>query len=204
MGFYNILAENPIREDLVTMGYYGEEGGLATSEHSVIEITSKGVITSSGRFYPFKEAHPVYLQFLAEVNKQENCFIAYRWKPIEPERRILIGEGGKTREEELNSKLFCANIYNKKNQIQKTQVTFDYTSDQKTEVMLGGYSKELASKVVLSTFSPKMCLKLGIPKSVEEQMQQTSVITRKELKAKIHEIEALFPEKRKSISVIPN
>lgn len=80
MAFVNILSgEQPLSENLLVVGYLDrEKEELATSTNRVVKVTKDGVITAKGTFYPFEEAHDLYLHFLIEANK-EDTLIAFNW-----------------------------------------------------------------------------------------------------------------------------
>lgn len=75
MNFFNIFSTNHFQGDFVVVGYLDNTKELAHSTNSIIRITDEGVITSKGSFYPFKEAHPLYLKFLLKANS-DNTMIA--------------------------------------------------------------------------------------------------------------------------------
>lgn len=80
MAFVNILSGEPLSENLLVVGYLDrDKEELATSTNRVVKVTKDGVITEKGTFYPFEEAHELYLSFLIEV-QQEDVLIATNWK----------------------------------------------------------------------------------------------------------------------------
>lgn len=91
MNFLNILSGQPLKGDLVVVGYWDNTKNLARSTNSVVRITEKGVITAQGTFYPFEEAHPLYLNFLLKVN-EENTIIASYWKILDEKSHTMIAD----------------------------------------------------------------------------------------------------------------
>lgn len=89
LAFKNILSGEKIKGDLRVVGYWRDEGIpllsckrglpiLLCSIKRVVYINRHGVLTSDLTFYPFKEAHSLYLKFLHEANKP-NRITAYNW-----------------------------------------------------------------------------------------------------------------------------
>ena len=79
MAFVNILSGEPLSDNLLVVGYLDmEKEELATSTNRVKRVTKDGVITAKGTFYPFEEAHELYLSFLIEANK-EDTLVAINW-----------------------------------------------------------------------------------------------------------------------------
>ena len=64
--------------NLYVVGYFKETTELYISTNFVVKITHKGIFTAKGTFYPFEDAHDLYLSFLIEVNKPNTIF-AYNW-----------------------------------------------------------------------------------------------------------------------------
>ena len=91
MNFINILSGQPLKGDLVVVGYLDNTKNLARSTNSVVRITEKGVITAQGTFYPFEEAHPLYLNFLLKAN-EENTIIASYWKILDEKSHTMIAD----------------------------------------------------------------------------------------------------------------
>ena len=179
MAFINILSSENLSQDLLVVGYLDKgKQELATSTNLVKKITEKGVITEKGTFYPFKEAHPLYLQFLIEANK-ENTLIATDWEYT-----------GK-----FNSRIIADIV--RKDGIEKG-VTFDFTPIEKGKVMLNGYSKDLSSNIVLTTFAKRnVCITLRIPDSVKSDIYRSSFEDEKETMKKVKLIQDIFVKKFK-------
>lgn len=134
MAFYNILSSHEVPKNrLNVVGYYDNTDEIAKSENYVVLITKDGVITTQGSFYPFEEAHELYLQFLIKANKK-NTIIARRWQIVDEQKGFLLADiirNGKVEE----------------------AVMFDFTPDKKRNVMFFGTSEKLDAKVVLASFS---------------------------------------------------
>lgn len=145
----NICDKEQLTDDLVVVGFMKDSYlELARSTNHVVKVTEKGVITAKGSFYPFEEAHALYINFLNNANTT-NVVIAFNWK--------------------LNRHTITADI------IRDGKVTTDVTFDfDPYHVNMNdiGYSDKLKSDVVLSPFSRRgVCMKLGIPDDVEYDMQ---------------------------------
>ena len=90
LSFKNILSGEKIKGDLRIVGYWTDEEGkykkflrkslpiLLCTTKRIVYINKKGVLTSDMTFYPFKQAHPYYLNFIIEAN-QPSTIIAYNW-----------------------------------------------------------------------------------------------------------------------------
>ena len=178
MAFINILSRENLSQDLLVVGYLDKEKEeLATSTNLVRKVTEKGVITEKGTFYPFKEAHPLYLQFLIEANK-ENTLIATNWD--------YTGN--------FNSKIIADIV--RKDGVEKG-VTFDFKSSRKG-VTFKGYSKRLNSNIVLTTFSKRnVCIALRIPDSVKSDIYSSSFVDEKETMERVRTVQKIFEEKFK-------
>ena len=175
MAFVNFLSKKSLNGEFLIVGYYLNKNQkvLATSTNYIVRITKEGIITSQGSFYPFEEAHELYMQFLIKAN-QENTVIASYWDFVKDSSKII------------------ANIT--KNDITQKDIIFDFTPDEKG-VMLSGYSKELLSKVVITTFRKRFCTILGIPESVEADIYNSSFALESESKERIEQVKRIFDEK---------
>lgn len=188
MQFANVLSgENPLRGKFLVVGYLDKEKKqLATSTNQVVRITNNGVMTAKGTFYPFEEAHELYLQFLIKAN-QPNTVIAVNWEHAS----------------KLNRTKLVADILQKGDV--KKEVEFDFISDRQTVALLSGYSKTLQANVVLATFNKRnVCIKLAIPDSVEEDIYNSSFAVYEETMEKIEEVRRIFNQnlRKKYISVV--
>lgn len=176
MNFINILSSNPLSGDFVVMGYLDKTTDLAHSTNSVIRITKRGVITAQGTFYPFKEAHPLYLNFLLKANK-DNTIIASYWKILDSKTNTMI-----------------ANIITTEGTMEK--VTFDFIPDNKSRIMFFGHSNQLSADVVLCTFRRNgYCTILGIPEAVTSDIARSRIILKEDLSKILEQIKTLFIKK---------
>lgn len=177
MAFVNILSGEPLSEDLLVVGYSDrEKEELATSTNRVVRVTKDGVITQKGTFYPFEEAHELYMDFLIEVNK-ENTLIAINWAYAN----------------ELCENTIIADIV-RSGSIEEG-VTFDFTPSKKHEVMFDGYSKKLSANVVLTTFARRnVCIIIDIPDIVRSDISRSSFALEKESTEKIRLVQSIFKE----------
>lgn len=176
MQFVNILNNvNNIEPDLVVMGYlHNEKDNLASSTNRVVKIIKEGVVTGQGTFYPFEEAHELYLKFLIEAN-EKNTVIANRWELIDEKHMVanLIWQIG------------IETIQN--------AATFDFKSTSNGKILLTGQSKELKSNIVLSPFNVRnQCLLLCVKDSVLKDIWEGSFATSEETKQKVKKIQQMF------------
>lgn len=180
MAFVNILSGEPLGENLLVVGYLDKEKEeLATSTNRVAKVTKDGVITAKGTFYPFEEAHDLYLHFLIEANK-EDTLIAFNWdyasKFCKHKITADIIRDGKVEKE----------------------VTFDFTPSQKYNVMFAGYSEQLSSNIVLTTFARRhVCITLAIPKEVKSDISCSSIAREEETQEKVKAVQNIFAERFK-------
>ena len=180
MAFVNILSEAPLSEDLIVVGYLDiEKEELATSTNRVVKIIKEGVITAQGTFYPFEEAHDLYLSFLIEANK-ENTLVATNWDYARKlcKNRIIADIVRDGRVEE--------------------GVTFDFVPNRKYNVMFYGYSKSLSANIVLTTFAKRnVCIKLAISATVKHDILWSSCGTEEETAEKVEAIKEIIFKKFK-------
>jgi hypothetical protein len=148
--FFNICEKEQLPDDLVVVGFMKESyPDLAMSQNYVVKVTPKGVITAKGSFYPFEEAHALYINFLNNANTS-NAVIAFNW--------------------ELDKNTMTADII-RDGKITK-DVTFDFDSYHYNMNDIG-YSDKLKSNVVVSAFSRRgVCIKLRIPMEIKSDMQK--------------------------------
>lgn len=177
MQFVNIFNDlNNIDPNLVVMGYlHNKKDVLASSTNRVTKIVEEGVITAQGTFYPFEEAHPLYLKFLILANNK-NTIIANRW-------------------EFVNKGQMVANLIWQVDKIEvaREDVYFDFQSKTSEKVLLSGYSEQLNSAVVLSPFNIRnQCLLLGVQDSVLKNIWKGSIAKKEETRQKIKRIHNLF------------
>lgn len=180
MAFVNILSGETLSENLLVVGYLDiDKRELATSTNRVVKVTEKGVITEKGTFYPFKEAHELYLQFLIEANK-ENTLIAINWDYAN---------------KMCNHKIIADIV--RKDGIERG-VTFDFTPHKKHRVMFDGYSKDLSANIVLTTFAKRnVCITIAIPESVKSDIYRSSFAVEEETMEKVRLIQNIFTERFK-------
>ena len=152
MAFYNICANEELPNDLVVVGFMKDSyPDLAESSNNIVKVTDEGVITARGSFYPLEEAHALYINFLVNANIENNV-IAFAW--------------------ELKRGRMTADIIRNGNL--KKNVTFDFKPYQWNRMDIG-YSDELKSDVVLSSFSRRgVCIKLAIPFEVKIEMRRNA------------------------------
>jgi len=150
--FVNICDKEQLTDDLVVVGFMKDSyPELAMSTNHVVKVTEKGVITAKGSFYPFAEAHALYINFLNNANTT-NVVIAFNWKLKRHTMTADIIRDGKV----------------------TTDVTFDFDPyhDNMNDI---GYSDKLKSDVVVSAFSRRgVCMKLGIPDDVKHDMRMNA------------------------------
>ncbi len=175
MAFVNILSGKPINtnDELFVIGYLDKsEKQLGTSSNQVVKVTKKGVTTAKGTFYPFEEAHQLYLQFLIDATK-ENTLIATNWEYKED---------------------ITADIINGENV--EANVSFDFIPNGLTKVLLTGYSKKLSANIVFTTFAKRnVCIKLSIPTCVKSDIYISSFATKKERENRIEKVKRIYAEK---------
>lgn len=177
MAFVNILSGEPLSDNLLVVGYLNvEKRELATSTNRVVKITKDGVITAKGTFYPFEEAHKLYLSFLIEVNK-ENTLVAINWDYAQ----------------ELRKNKIIADI-DRNGSIEKG-VTFDFIPNKRYNVMFSGYSKDLSANIVLTTFAKRnICIKIAIPETVKSDIYRSSFGIEEETMKKVRLVKEIFVE----------
>lgn len=178
MAFVNIFSDEPL-ENLLIVGYYLERSGkqLANSTNYVVRIIKEGVITEQGSFYPFEEAHELYMQFLIKANKK-NTFIASKWEIKEHGYPMML----------------IADII-KEHSIEE-EVTFDFLPDGNSDILFSGYSKKLSSKVVLTTFCRRgVCIIFDIPQPVMDDIYNSAFALSKESNERIIKVQKIFSQK---------
>ena len=152
--FVNICDKKQLSNDLVVVGFFKDDyypDELGRSSNHVVKVTKKGVITSKGSFYPFEEAHALYIEFLNDINTKE-AVIAFNWK--------------------LNKNTMTADII-RNGEVAK-DVTFDFDSYFTNSKSIG-YSEKLQSDVVISPFSRRgVCMTLSIPMEIWSDMRLNS------------------------------
>lgn len=185
--FINILSEDELKGDLIVVGYMKgrrDTRELWTSSNYVLKITEEGVITAQGSFYPFEEAHPIYLRFLVQANK-ENTKFAYQWGYInKPDKKEII-----------------ANLVEGDGVIHES-VIFDIIPDKRGPVLVSGYSEKLGCNIVFSSFDKRgFCIRIRISKEVKEEIYRSSLVTPKELSARAQKVREIFKSKMQEESI---
>ncbi len=177
MAFVNILSGEPLSDNLLVVGYLDmEKEELATSTNRVKRVTKDGVITAKGTFYPFEEAHELYLSFLIEANK-EDTLVAINWDYAQ----------------KLCKHKIIADVV-KDGNIER-DVIFDFTPDKKYNVMFAGYSKDLSANIVLTTFARRnVCIILAIPDTVIADIAHSSFALQDETMQKVKSVKEIFAE----------
>lgn len=180
MAFVNILSGEPLSENLLVVGYLDiEKRKLATSTNRVIKVTKDGVITEKGTFYPFEEAHDLYLHFLIEVHK-ENTLVATNWEYAK----------------KLCKHTVTADVI-RNGEIERG-ITFDFIPSKKYNVMFAGYSTELSSNIILTTFARRnVCITLAIPETVKFDIYRSSLAFEEETIEKVSLVQSIFAERFK-------
>jgi len=175
MAFVNILSGEPLSEDLLVVGYLDiEKEELATSTNRVVKITKNGVITAKGTFYPFEEAHKLYLSFLIEINK-ENTLVATNWDYAQ---------------KSCTNKIIADII--RDGSVEKG-VTFDFTPSSRYNVMFSGYSMDLSANIVLTTFAKRnVCIKIAIPETVKSDIYHSSFGAKEETTEKVRLVKEIY------------
>ena len=175
MAFVNILEGGQLSDDLLIVGYLDKENEeLATSTNRVAKVSKKGVITAKGTFYPFEEAHDLYLHFLIKAQKG-NAIIAKNWD--------YAVKGAKTH--------IIADI--EQNGVVENGVVFDFTPMRNYNVMFAGFSYSLKSNVLLTTFDKRgVCILLKIPDSVRSDILKSSIATEEETAEKVTKVREIF------------
>lgn len=177
MAFVNILSGEPLGGNLLVVGYLDKE--LTLSTNRVVKVTKDGVITAKGTFYPFEEAHDLYLHFLMEANK-EDTLIAFNWEY----------------KNKLCKRMITADIIRNGNV--ERGVTFDFTPSKKYNVMFAGYSEQLSSNIVLTTFARRnVCITIAIPEEVKSDIYRSSFATKEETMEKVRAVQNTFAERFK-------
>lgn len=178
--FVNICSAEKLSDDLIVVGYLKDSitercyyPDLATSSNHVEKVTKKGVITAKGSFYPFEQAHPLYLNFLQLVNEPEaNIVIATHWRIVNGKMNADIIRNGKISKD----------------------ITFDFESTYKKNVVVSGFSKELDSDVVVCTFARRgVCAILHVPHVIKDDIKENAdFVYERERTELINKIRALI------------
>ena len=178
IAFVDILGGGQISDDLLIVGYLDKENEeLATSTNKVAKITKRGVVTAKGTFYPFEEAHDLYLHFLIKA-QSENVVLAKSWE--------YAKKGQKTH--------IIADI--ERDGVIEKGVVFDFEPMRRYNVMFAGYSHTLKANVLLSTFDKRgVCILLKIPDSVYSDILKSSIASKEETDEKVAKVKELWAQK---------
>ncbi len=133
--FVDIFSEDAITNNCFVVGQiHSPFYEMETSRNPVVKVTKKGVITASGRFYPFSTAHPLYMMYLNEIHSKERGCVAFNWH------------------QDRSSELCIQADVVFPNGECKENIIFDFTpfSDEYKNFL--GFSETLQSRVVLHTF----------------------------------------------------
>lgn len=178
MAFVNILSGESFDGNLYVVGYLDKDKQqVARSTNYVIRITQEGVITAQGSFYPFEEAHELYLQFLIYANR-ENTLIARDWDFADKSSKEKI----------------IADIIDKGTI--REGVTFDFIPKERN-VMLSGYSNDLSAEIVLTTFARRNvgCLIIaGIADFVKADIYNSSFAILEESQERVNAVKKIFSD----------
>lgn len=180
MSFFNIFEDTQLTDDLLVVGYLDKEKEeLATSSNRVAKIGKKGVITAKGTFYPYEEAHDLYLHFLIKAQKG-NTILAENWEYAKPgDKTHIIAD--------VRVDGRC-----------EKGVVFDFVPMRMYDVMFAGYSYSLKSNVLLSTFDKRnVCILLHIPDSVRSDILKSSIATDEETRENVAKVKELFAQMKR-------
>ncbi len=133
--FVDIFSKEPLTNNCIIVGQINSPFyDMETSRNPVVKVTKRGVITASGRFYPFSTAHPLYMMYLNEIHSKERGIIAFNWRVDRTSDRCIQADVVLPNGE-------C-----------KESIIFDFTplSDEHKNFL--GFSETLQSKIILHTF----------------------------------------------------
>lgn len=179
MAFFNILSKKEINENdqLLVVGYLdgNKNEGLYTSQHYVVKVTSEGVITEKGSFYPFTDANKLYLQFIIDAN-QKNTLIATNWAYYNNKKTLIADI---IRGEDLEESIFDFNSY-----------------EGVENLICRGYSDKLSSNIVVTTFARRnVCIAIAIPKNVKDDIYTSSCLVYKGKIGQVEQIQQIYSKK---------
>ena len=136
--FVDIFSKEPLANNNIIVGQvHSPFYDIETSRHPVVKITKKGVITSSGRFYPFSTAHPLYMMYLNEIHSKERRAVAFNW-----------------RVDRKSDKCIQADVIFPNGEL-KENIIFDFTPISDDHKQFLGFSETLQYRVVLHTFDTR-------------------------------------------------
>ncbi len=133
--FVDIFSKECVTKDCIVVGQvHSPFYDMETSRNPVIKVTKRGIITASGRFYPYSTAHPLYLMYLNEIHSSERGIVAFNWC-----------ESRKVEKQITADVLFPNGEY-------KENITFDFEPLIEQHPNFLGFSQTLQSRVVFNTF----------------------------------------------------
>ena len=133
--FVDIFNKDALTNDCIIVGQvHTPFYEIETSRHPVVKVTKRGVMTSSGRFYPFSTAHPLYMMYLNEIHAKERACIAFNW-----------------REDRKSERCIQADVVFPNGECRRN-IIFDFIPNTKECKEFLGFSETLQSRVVLHTF----------------------------------------------------
>lgn len=186
MNFCNIFSEETrTKGSLKVIGYLDNTEKIAQSTNYVVMITKDGVITAQGSFYPWEEAHELYLRFLIKANQIDTA-IARRWKILDAEKCLVLADitrGGVVEE----------------------NVKFDFIPDKGINVIFSGTSSKLDSKVVFATFSRRDvgCLVIaGVDERVKEDVKKSSYASKESSQKRVESVKKILNEITKGEEIL--
>ena len=136
--FVDIFSKEPLTSDCIIVGQINSHFyDIETSRHPVVKVTRSGVITSSGRFYPFSTAHPLYMMYLNELHSKERGVVAFNWC------------NDKSSENCIQADVVFPNGECKRN------IIFDFIPILDEYKSFLGFSETLQCRVVLQTFDTR-------------------------------------------------
>ncbi len=136
--FVDVFSKEPLTSDCIIVGQINSHlYDIETSRHPVVKVTKRGVITSSGRFYPFYTAHPLYMMYLNEIHSNERGAIAFNW-----------------RQDKSSEKCIQADVVFPNGEC-KENIIFDFTPLTDEYKNFLGFSETLQMRVVLHTFDTR-------------------------------------------------
>lgn len=187
MNFCNIFSEEVSFQGFFkVIGYLDNNPEkIAPSTNYVVMITKDGVITAQGSFYPWEEAHELYLRFLLKAN-QSDTVIASRWKILDPKKCLMLADITR-------------------NGVVEENVEFDFIPDKGTNVIFSGMSSKLDSKVVFATFSRRDvgCLVIaGVDERVKEDVKKSSYASKESSQKRVEGVKKILNEITKGEEIL--
>ena len=136
--FVDIFSKECVTNGCIVVGQvHSPFYDMETSRNPVVKVTKRGIITASGRFYPYSTAHPLYLMYLNEIHSNERGCVAFNWCE------------SRTVEKQITADVLFPNGEYKEN------ITFDFESLIEQHPNFLGFSNTLQSRVVFNTFDTR-------------------------------------------------